>query len=49
MGNSPDGYLDGSINMDGFKLLYRAEYANYDARDFSVDTEKFWLWGQMKF
>lgn len=25
------------------------KYASYDAKDFSVDTEKFWLWGQMKF
>jgi hypothetical protein len=25
------------------------KYANYEADDFAVDTEKFWLWGQMKF
>lgn len=25
------------------------KYANYDADDFAVDTEKFWLWGQLKF
>lgn len=25
------------------------KYANYDSDDFAVDTEKFWLWGQMKF
>ncbi len=25
------------------------KYATYDADDFSVDTDKFWLWGQAKF
>jgi len=25
------------------------KYANYDADDFSVDTKKYWLWGQLTF
>ena len=26
-----------------------AKYASYDADDYAVDTDKFWLWGQLKF
>lgn len=26
-----------------------AKYARYDAKDFSVDTDKFWLWAEAKF
>jgi hypothetical protein len=26
-----------------------AKYASYDAKDFSVDTDKFWLWAEAKF
>ncbi|MFQ5644181.1 MAG: alginate export family protein [Thiogranum sp.] len=25
------------------------KYASYDSDDYAVDTDKFWLWGQMKF
>lgn len=25
------------------------KYANYDANDYAVDTDKFWLWGEIKF
>lgn len=31
------------------KFLIGAKYASYDAKTFSVDTDKFWLWGEFKF
>jgi hypothetical protein len=54
--NSDKGNIDYGNEVDvmvskafGKHYVLGVKYATYDADAFSVDTDKFWLWGELKF